>query len=118
MTSNPNPARKPYDAAPYASLRSSDVPRGDQQASPPGATPNTAQDFQSEAERLRALREALWAAFDAGPAAGLPNVLIDLTMAYTSSLRLQLNLRALSTRQSAPKAKIAAQARTNPSENT
>ncbi|MFX8809260.1 hypothetical protein ABTM66_19415, partial [Acinetobacter baumannii] len=74
MTSSPNQARKPYDATTYAPLRSPDAPRSE-------PTPIAENEFQSEGERLRALREALWAAFDAGPAAGLPNVLIDLTMA-------------------------------------
>lgn len=108
MTGDPSQARKPYEHAPYASLRAPE--RASQgQSDPLGSTHEAAaNEMQSEAERLRALREALWAAFDAGPAAGLPNVLIDLTMAYTSSLRLQLSLKALSTRGPAAKSRAAA----------
>lgn len=97
MTSPPNQTRKPYDPSAYASLRS-----GDERASeaPQGL------EISTEAERLKALREALWGAFEAGPAAGLPNTLIELTLAYTGSLRLQLNLRALASRTPGQKPKI------------
>lgn len=59
-------------------------------------------EFTREAERLHALREALWGAFEAGPDAGLPDTIIDLTMAYTGSLRLQLTLRSLAWRKTLP----------------
>ena len=101
MTGNSSQQRKPYDTTPYASLRSSH-PVGDaQQAAKPDeqARDMAAQEFAAEADKLKALREALWAAFEAGPAAGLPNTLIDLTIAYTNALRLQLNLRSVSARQ-------------------
>lgn len=104
MSSNPNQARKPFDAAPYASLRTSDAPQHE-----PAASADA--ELLSEGERLRALREALWSAFQSAPSSALPNVLIDLSMAYTSSLRLQLSMKGWSTRQSAPKAKVAAAAR-------
>lgn len=100
MTGPPNQTRKPSDATPYAALCSTDGTHQDRQSA---QTPGTTSDLQTEAERLRALREALWGAFEAGPAAGLPNTLIDLTMAYTGSLRLQLNLKALTLRQSNPR---------------
>lgn len=102
MTGPPNQTRKPSDATPYAALRSAAGTHPDRQAPQP-ASP--ASDLQMETERLRALREALWGAFEAGPAAGLPNTLIDLTIAYTGSLRLQLNLKALATRQSTPRSR-------------
>ena len=101
MTGNSSQQRKPYDTTPYASLRGADA--GDD--APKAARPDerardmAANEFAAEAEKLKALREALWAAFEAGPAAGLPNTLIDLTIAYTNALRLQLNLRSVSTRQ-------------------
>ena len=63
------------------------------------ARDKAAQEFADEAVKLKQLREALWAAFEAGPAAGLPNTLIDLTIAYTNALRLQLNLRSVTMRQ-------------------
>lgn len=97
MTANPSQTRKPYDAAPYASLRSPEA-REQKQPASAAADPHP-NDIAAESDKLRALREALWAAFEAGPAAGLPNTLIDLTMAYTGALRLQLNLRALAAGQ-------------------
>lgn len=91
------PSDRPYDATPYATLRS---------AAPAERTgEGAASDFAAEGEKLRALREALWAAFEAGPSAGLPNTLIDLTMAYTGALRLQLNLRSVASRQVKPQAR-------------
>lgn len=99
MTGNPSQTR---NTAPYASLRAAD-------ASEPNASGTTAEaaagELTSEGNKLKALREALWAAFEAGPSAGLPNTLIDLTMAYTGALRLQLNLKALAARHSAPRAR-------------
>ena len=101
MTGNSSQQRKPYDTTPYASLRGADsVDDGPKTARPDERTRDiAANEFAAEADKLKALREALWAAFEAGPAAGLPNTLIDLTIAYTNALRLQLNLRSLSTRQ-------------------
>ena len=79
MTGHPSQTRKPYDAAPYASLRQVEATaaaaKGD-----PAAAASPAADFNSEA-------------------AGLPNTLIDLTMAYTNALRLQLNLKSIAARQ-------------------
>lgn len=95
MTSNTSQHRKPYEAAPYASLRTG---QGADAKAPNDRSPE-ASELASEGTKLKALREALWAAFEAGPEAGLPNTLIDLTMAYTGALRLQLNLKALMTRQ-------------------
>lgn len=103
-----SPHAKPYDTAAgagYGQLRA----QGQQAAAQ--ATPS---DFQIEADKLKSLREALWTAFEAGPAAGLPNTLIDLTLAYTSTLRLQLNLRAIELRATAPKPKVAPHLRTEP----
>lgn len=104
MTGQPPHMHKPHDATPYASLRQSDAGVGAKQAS--ASEPRShdaANDFAAEAEKLKQLREALWAAFEAGPAAGLPNTLIDLTMAYTNALRLQLNLKSVAVRQLSPK---------------
>lgn len=111
MTGQPSHQRKPPDwpngSTPYSSLRSSDT--GFTEAKSAVGVERTrdgaANDFDAEADKLKALREALWAAFEAGPAAGLPNTLIDLTMAYTGALRLQLNLRAVSARQVKPQAR-------------
>jgi len=104
MTSTPNQTRKPYDGAPYASLRFADAPRSD-------VPTNVDSDLQTEGERLRAMRDALWSAFEASPSAGLPNVLIDLTMAYTNSLRLQLSMKGWTMRRAATKTKVMAATR-------
>lgn len=99
MTGHPSQPRKPPEwpngSAPYASLRGGEAGHADVKST-------AANDFEAEAAKLAKLRDALWAAFEAGPAAGLPNTLIDLTMAYTGALRLQLNLRSVSTRQFTP----------------
>ena len=101
MTGQPSQQRKPPDwpnpAAPYASLRNNErAPQGAKEAAATGPSKDAgASDFDAETTKLKALREALWAAFEAGPDAGLPNTLIDLTIAYTGALRLQLNLKAL-----------------------
>ena len=105
MTGNSSQQRKPYDTTPYASLRAADA--GSEE--PKTATrdervkQNVIDEFAAEAEKLGRLREALFAAFEAGPDAGLPNTLIDLTIAYTNALRLQLNLRSVSARQLPPR---------------
>ena len=105
MTGNSSQQRKPYDPTPYASLRSADAAKDEPKAisSDDIAKVAAANEFTAEAEKLRLLRQALWAAFEAGPEAGLPNTLIDLTIAYTNALRLQLNLRSVSARQVQPR---------------
>lgn len=104
MTGHPSHIRKPYEAPPYASLRKTEAvannakaAMGDARMSAPALN-----EFQIEADKLKRLREALWEAFEAGPDGGLPNTLIDLTIAYTNALRLQLNLKAASARRSQP----------------
>ena len=102
MTGSSSHQRKPYDTTPYASLRGADPAhaRDEPNADKPDTRAKEAatSEFTAEAEKLRLLRGALWAAFEAGPEAGLPNTLIDLTIAYTNALRLQLNLRSVSAR--------------------
>lgn len=112
MTGNSSHTRKPYDPTPYSALRGSDGATLDPNASTRlgSASETVTNDFDSEAEKLRQLREALWAAFEAGPSAGLPNTLIDLTMAYTGALRLQLNLKSISARLLTPQHKTAMKA--------
>ena len=108
MSGTPSQQRKPYDAAPYASLRSGEAgPEPKSSASDDRALTAATSEFDAEAEKLRQLRLALWAAFEAGPAAGLPNTLIDLTIAYTNALRLQLNLKSLSSRTLTPRQRTA-----------
>lgn len=96
------PSARPYDATPYASLRQTEAAGTTLRAA---GAPNAAaaSEFKAEADKLRQLRQALWTAFEAGAEAGLPNTLIDLTMAYTGTLRLQLSLKAIMARQPAAK---------------
>jgi hypothetical protein len=101
MTGQSAPLRKPYDATPYAALRETDSVAA--KGSPAAAAGAVAHHFQAEIDKLEGLRAALWSAFEAGPEAGLPNTLIDLTMAYTSALRLQLTLKASAVRAPRPK---------------
>jgi hypothetical protein len=46
----------------------------------------------AETRKLESLKEALFEAFLAAPAAGIPTALVDLAATYTSALRLQLTL--------------------------
>jgi hypothetical protein len=109
------PSERPGNTAPYATLRGADGSTAQSAASQePIARSQPAKDFAAEADKLEALRGALWDAFEAGPAAGLPNTLIDLTMAYTGALRLQLNLRAVAARELAPHTKAALKPRLDP----
>lgn len=96
------PSARPYDATPYASLRQTEAAAMTIRTT---GVPNAAaaSEFKVEADKLRQLREALWTAFEAGAEAGLPNTLIDLTMAYTGALRLQLSLKAIIARKPAAK---------------
>jgi hypothetical protein len=90
LSTSSSHTRKPYEASPYAALH----------ATPQDAEANTAaasdtpasalpRPVNEEAARLAELRAALWAAFEAGT---VPAGLIDLTMAYTSALRLEMSL--------------------------
>lgn len=47
-----------------------------------------------ETERLGALKGALWASFQADPASAVRAPIVDVTVAYTDALRLELKLRA------------------------
>ena len=97
MTGPPPPSRKPYEP-PYAALRVADTASPDKVEPQPASAAHDmppADGFGREAEKLEQLRAALWAAFEAGPAAGIPATLIDLTIAYTNALRLELNLLGL-----------------------
>ena len=115
MTGNSSQQRKPYDTTPYASLRGVDAFANEPKPASADERAKSAavSEFDAEAEKLKRLRAALWAAFEAGPEAGLPNTLIDLTIAYTNALRLQLNLKSVSSRQAQPK--ISPQLKAEPS---
>ena len=113
MNGSPLQTRKPYDTAPYATLRPPDVAAEDKSAPPANQPLNETalNSFAQETEKLQALRQALWAAFEAGPDGGVPTTLIDLTIAYTNALRLQLNLKSLSSRTLTPRQRAALEPR-------
>jgi len=113
MTGNAHHARKAY-----ASLHTAETPQAD--ARPARGEPSDAadNDFNVEAGRLGSLRNALWEAFEAGPTAGLPTILIDLAAAYTGALRLQLNLEALASRRREPTSRFTLHGRAKKTENT
>lgn len=98
MAVPPTQNRKPYEATPYAALRCSDAavtPEPKPAATADPFVSAIAHDYYvEEADKLEQLRAALWAAFQAGPSACIPMPLIDLTIAYTNALRLELNLIA------------------------
>lgn len=111
MTASPPPSQKPGDPSPYASLRptgaadAQDTPR-----SPPTPAPSPlSPGFTVELAKLQELRDALWEAFKAGPDAGIPTILIELTNSYTNSLRVQLNMKSLNARQPRTPSPVAGQ---------
>lgn len=103
MTIPSQPPHKTADASPYASLRG---PRAAAQDTDVESTPAnaaaTASGFAAELAKLEELREALWQAFKAGPDAGLPTLLIELTNCYTNTLRFQMNMKSLQARKVNP----------------
>ena len=101
MTATTSQSQKAGDTSLYASLRSS-LAANTQDAQPSSNDPAAAMPspgFTAEREKLQMMRDALWDAFAAGPDAGLPTILIELTNSYTNSLRLQLNLKSLDARK-------------------
>lgn len=105
MTAPPSPSQKPAEPSPYASLRPSavaDTPGAQRPAQAPSAAASSP-GFSAELAKLQELRDALWEAFKAGPDAGLPTILIELTNCYTNTLRFQMNMKSLNSRkQQAP----------------
>jgi len=103
MTAPPLPSQKPGDPSPYATLRSS-AAVDNAQRQPAPTSPSSG--FAAELTKLQELRDALWEAFKAGPDAGLPTILIELTNSYTNSLRMQLNMKSLHARHTRAQAQI------------
>lgn len=85
LSTSPNQSRPPY-ASLHAGHTDAERP-----SVPPGSAPAklAQRPATEEAGRLAELRSALWAAFEAG---SVPAGLIDLTMAYTAALRLEMSL--------------------------
>ena len=48
----------------------------------------------AETDRLTALKRALWESFQVAPQSPVRAPIVDVTMAYTDALRLELRLRA------------------------
>lgn len=88
----PPPSAEPRSApssAAYANLR----PGDDAAGGPPRPLDDAA--LVAETERLEQLKQALWAAFLAAPAHGIPMALVELAATYASTLRLQMSLQGL-----------------------
>lgn len=104
MTVPPSPTQKPADQSAYASLRPSVIADGPdvQRAALAPSTAASSPGFAAEMAKLQELREALWEAFKAGPEAGLPTILIELTNCYTNTLRFQMNMKSLNARKLQP----------------
>lgn len=62
----------------------------------------------AETERLAALKRALWDSFQVAPQSPVRAPIVDLTMAYTDALRLELKLRASAKEQRSAAAKVLA----------
>lgn len=88
----PPPNAEPRSApssANYASLRSGD------EATTPTAKSLDDATLAIEAERLEAIRHALWAMYLSAPANGISQALVELAATYASNLRLQMSLVGL-----------------------
>lgn len=90
MPLNAEPRSAPSSAS-YASLRAGD------ESPASGAAAKSLDDaaLVTETERLEHLKQALWAAFLAAPANGIPMSLVELASTYASTLRLQMTLLGL-----------------------
>ena len=62
----------------------------------------------AETERLATLKRALWDSFQVAPQSPVRAPIVDLTMAYTDALRLELKLRASAKEQRSAAAKVLA----------
>ena len=90
-----DPPPKSGPASPYATLNGGR--RDDEPAPTAPAAPRTDGEvtlLAAETDRLAALKGALYASFLAAPMSPLRAPIVDLTMAYTDALRLELKLRA------------------------
>lgn len=76
--------------SPYAALN------GARTGASPEAAPSDAEAARlvAETERLAALKRALWDSFQVAPQCPVRAPIVDVTMAYTDALRLELRLRA------------------------
>ena len=91
---SPKPAPGPASA--YSSLHGAPAagPADGGASRTPGTVDAETAHLAAETERLGALKGALWASFQAAPMSPVRAPIVDLTMAYTDALRLELKLRA------------------------
>lgn len=103
-----SPKPGPAPASAYSALHGS--PGQPQPESVRAAPPADAETthLAAETERLGALKGALWASFQAAPMSPVRAPIVDLTMAYTDALRLELKLRASAKEQRSAAAKALA----------
>ena len=101
-----SPKPGPAPASPYNALHGSE---GQPHAggAPAALSPDAETvHLAAETERLGALKGALWASFQAAPMSPVRAPIVDLTMAYTDALRLELKLRASAKEQRSAAAKF------------
>lgn len=105
------PKPGPAPASAYSAMNDTAAAReaGTARAAP-DAVPVNAETahLAAETERLSALKGALWASFQAAPMSPVRAPIVDMTMAYTDALRLELKLRASAKEQRAAAAKALA----------
>lgn len=109
MTSPP-PKPGPAPASAYTALHGvhSSAQQDGVAARSPGTGDAETMHLAAETERLGALKGALWASFQAAPMSPVRAPIVDLTMAYTDALRLELKLRAAGKEQRSAAAKTLA----------
>lgn len=108
MTASP-PKPGPAPASPYTALHGAHAGQSDGVAArAPVAGDAESSHLAAETERLGALKGALWASFQAAPMSPVRAPIVDLTMAYTDALRLELKLRAAGKEQRSAAAKALA----------
>jgi hypothetical protein len=84
---------------PYANLHAASEPDAGKPRvgdAPAQVAPTEPDYLTAEADKLESIKLALFSAFTAAPKLGIPTALVDLAVAYTNALRLQMSLRGLS----------------------
>ncbi len=105
------PKPGPAPASVYSAMNDTSAAReaGTARAAPDAAPVSAeAAHLAAETERLCALKGALWASFQAAPMSPVRAPIVDLIMAYTDALRLELKLRAAGKEQRSAAAKALA----------
>lgn len=90
----PANAARTSPASPYSALGAAPEARQDEIKRVGGEAEAEAALLRAETERLALLKKAMWESFQAAPLSPVRAPVIDLVMAYTDALRLELKLRA------------------------